>query len=136
MASRENSVWGTLNSDMENVNINNLESMQIATEGGVESILEKVDWAIKIKDLETLIKPAAINFGQIESRLVVEYKFFQCDKRRDDEFLITEQRELDCPPPTQIIIQPWETSQQEACNDFSAPVIDKSAPIDKMKKPA
>ena len=31
---------------------------------GLEAIIEKVNWAIKVKDLEKLILPSAISFGK------------------------------------------------------------------------
>lgn len=53
----------------------NKGSIQVASLA-VECILEKVDWEIKVLDLEKLILPSAINFGRNEINFVVHNKFF------------------------------------------------------------
>ena len=55
--------------------------------------------------------------------------------RKDDEYLFEEMREIPLPPPTQVVIAPTDTCQQEACNDFPGCALDKSAPIEKITKP-
>ena len=54
---------------------------------GIDDVLSGVEWHIKCKDLEKLILPAAINFGKLESKYVVGYKFFTSDRRKDDEYI-------------------------------------------------